>query len=157
MWWSCRKGRKWWFVVSFRPLNDWLFVPMKSHKKTQLPPFFFFSLPFFCFLPAFRPCQGFATAMASGGVIKEGWLFREEMVEGSISTWKKRWNVLTLQKLQCFKHNNVSPLSCPQPPREPPPSPAPLFSRAPARACSAAAPPATDADAFAHAGDRTDQ
>ena len=38
-------------------------------------------------------------------VIKEGWLYREEIVQGSLSTWKKRWNVLTLLKLQCFKSN----------------------------------------------------
>lgn len=41
-------------------------------------------------------------------VIKDGWLYREESVEGSLTTWKKRWNVLTLQKIQCFKSNNVS-------------------------------------------------
>ena len=41
------------------------------------------------------------------GIIKGGWLYREESVQGSLTTWKKRWNVLTLQKLQCYKHNNV--------------------------------------------------
>jgi len=41
-------------------------------------------------------------------VIKEGWLYREESVEGSLTTWKKRWNVLTLQKIQCFKSNNTN-------------------------------------------------
>lgn len=40
-------------------------------------------------------------------VIKEGWLYREEVVAGSLSTWKKRWNVLTLLKLQCFKMAGV--------------------------------------------------
>lgn len=46
--------------------------------------------------------------MADSGKIKEGWLYREESVQGSMSTWKKRWNVLTLQKLQCYKHNNAT-------------------------------------------------
>jgi hypothetical protein len=45
---------------------------------------------------------------AQRGVIKAGWLYREESVAGSLTTWKKRWNVLTLQKLLCYKHNNVS-------------------------------------------------
>jgi len=42
------------------------------------------------------------------GIIKGGWLYREESVQGSLTTWKKRWNVLTLQKLQCYKHNNAT-------------------------------------------------
>ena len=45
---------------------------------------------------------------AAPKVIKEGWLYREEIVQGSLSTWKKRWNVLTLLKLQCFKSSAVS-------------------------------------------------
>jgi len=42
------------------------------------------------------------------GIIKAGWLYREESVAGSLTTWKKRWNVLTLQKLLCYKHNNAT-------------------------------------------------
>jgi hypothetical protein len=38
----------------------------------------------------------------------EGWLYREESVEGSMTTWKKRWNVLTLEKLHCYKRETVS-------------------------------------------------
>ena len=40
--------------------------------------------------------------------ILEGWLYREESVEGSMTTWKKRWNVLNLEKLHCYKRQNVS-------------------------------------------------
>ena len=40
-------------------------------------------------------------------VIKEGWLYREEVVQGSLSTWKKRWHVLTLLRLQCYKNSTV--------------------------------------------------
>ena len=47
-------------------------------------------------------------AAPDSGRIQEGWLYREEKVQGSMSTWKKRWNILTLQKLQCFKHNNAT-------------------------------------------------
>ena len=46
--------------------------------------------------------------MADSAVIKGGWLYREESVQGSLTTWKKRWNVLTLQKLQCYKNNNAT-------------------------------------------------
>merc|ERR1712137_913217 len=45
---------------------------------------------------------------ADSAVITSGWLYREESVQGSLTTWKKRWNVLTLQKLQCFKHHNAT-------------------------------------------------
>merc|ERR1712137_300034 len=47
-------------------------------------------------------------AVMSEATIKEGWLYREESVEGSLTTWKKRWNVLTLQKILCYKSNNAS-------------------------------------------------
>jgi len=43
----------------------------------------------------------------SEAVIKSGWLYREELVSGAVSAWKKRWNVLTLHKLCWFKHNQV--------------------------------------------------
>merc|ERR1712137_912104 len=45
---------------------------------------------------------------ADSAVITSGWLYREESVQGSLTTWKKRWNGLTLQKLQCFKHHNAT-------------------------------------------------
>jgi hypothetical protein len=41
------------------------------------------------------------------GIIKEGWVMREEIVEGSMATWKKRYFVLSLQKLSCYKHDKV--------------------------------------------------
>jgi len=41
------------------------------------------------------------------GIIKEGWVMREEIVEGSMATWRKRYFVLSLQKLSCFKHDKV--------------------------------------------------
>merc|ERR1719197_1012575 len=44
-------------------------------------------------------------SIGDSGVIQEGWLSREEIVPGSIATWRKRWHVLTLQKLACYKHN----------------------------------------------------
>ena len=43
-----------------------------------------------------------------GATIIGGWLYREESVQGSLNTWKKRWNVLTLTKLMCFKHNSAT-------------------------------------------------
>lgn len=45
-------------------------------------------------------------------VFMEGWLYREESVEGSMTTWKKRWNVLTLEKLHCYKRETeTEPIS----------------------------------------------
>eukprot|EP01094_Clydonella_sp_ATCC50884_P008533 TRINITY_DN1806_c0_g1_i1.p1 TRINITY_DN1806_c0_g1~~TRINITY_DN1806_c0_g1_i1.p1 ORF type:complete len:722 (-),score=313.27 TRINITY_DN1806_c0_g1_i1:248-2413(-) len=50
--------------------------------------------------------------MAREAVIKSGWLRREELIAGSCSTWKKRWNVLSLNKLCWFKHHqSTEPIS----------------------------------------------
>jgi len=43
--------------------------------------------------------------VVGSGVILEGWLYREEQCSGSMTTWKKRWSVLSIQKIQIFKHN----------------------------------------------------
>lgn len=41
-------------------------------------------------------------------IYKSGWLYREEAVQGSLTTWKKRWNTLTLQYFRSFKNNTVN-------------------------------------------------
>ena len=44
---------------------------------------------------------------APKGIILEGWLYLRLDVAGSLDTWNKRWVVLTLRELMCYKNNHV--------------------------------------------------